>query len=124
MTGSRSSAGSGNVLDGGTGRDTLVSGTGNDLMNGGADADTFVFAPANAADTAICTPGEDTIDLTAFAATDIHAFTDLVIDDRRHRQHHPLRRRQLHHRAGHGQPVGGRFPVRVSGQRRLQRPSW
>jgi serralysin len=72
--------GSGNVLDGGQGRDTLISGVGNDQMDGGTGADTLIFAPDNGADTAAFTQGEDTIDLTAFAASNIHAFADLDID--------------------------------------------
>jgi serralysin len=71
--------GSGNVLNGGAGRDTLVSGIGNDNMNGGAGADTLVFAPGNGADTAAFCSGQDKIDLTAFAANNIHAFSDLDI---------------------------------------------
>jgi Ca2+-binding RTX toxin-like protein len=71
--------GSGNVLNGGAGRDTLVSGVGDDEMNGGAGADTLVFAPGNGHDTAAFNSGEDTIDLMAFAASNIHAFADLDI---------------------------------------------
>jgi len=72
--------GQGNVLNGGQGRDTLVGGAGNDEYNGGAGADTFVFAPQNGHDTAIFDKGEDKIDLKAFAANNIHAFTDLDIN--------------------------------------------
>ncbi|HEV7718783.1 MAG TPA: calcium-binding protein [Arsenicitalea sp.] len=71
--------GSGNVLNGGAGRDTLVSGIGDDTMNGEAGADTLVFAPGNGADTAAFCSGQDKIDLTAFAANNIHAFADLDI---------------------------------------------
>jgi serralysin len=72
--------GAGNVLNGGRGRDTLVSGVGDDEMNGGAGADILVFAPDNGDDTATFCSGEDKIDLTAFAASNIHAIADLDIE--------------------------------------------
>ncbi|MDB5562113.1 MAG: hypothetical protein JWN11_1531 [Hyphomicrobiales bacterium] len=71
--------GSGNVLNGGAGRDTLISGIGNDNMNGGAGADTLVFAPGNGSDTTAFCSGQDKIDLTAFAANNVHAFANLDI---------------------------------------------
>ncbi|MHB0767245.1 calcium-binding protein [Bradyrhizobium sp. 5.13L] len=72
--------GSGNVLNGGDGNDTLVSGIGNDGMFGGCGADTFVFADQNGHDTAVFDQGHDRIDLTGLAANDIHGFEDLNIE--------------------------------------------
>ncbi|QIO34574.1 calcium-binding protein [Bradyrhizobium sp. 1(2017)] len=72
--------GSGNVLNGGDGNDTLVSGIGNDGMFGGYGADTFVFAAQNGHDTADFQEGRDKIDLTALGANDIHALDDLSIE--------------------------------------------
>lgn len=72
--------GTGNVLDGGAGRDWLIGGTGDDHMIGRAGADRFVFAPQNGHDKVDFDKGWDKIDLKAFAAVGIHAFTDLDID--------------------------------------------
>lgn len=72
--------GSGNVLNGGNGKDTLTSGIGNDTLIGGSGADNFVFAPQNGHDTADFERGLDIIDLTAFAASNIHGFADLNIE--------------------------------------------
>lgn len=72
--------GSGNLLEGGTGRDTLTSGVGDDHMNGGADADRFVFAPLNGHDEVVFEKGTDKIDLRAYAAGGIHALGDLDIN--------------------------------------------
>ncbi|NVP57818.1 calcium-binding protein [Mycoplana rhizolycopersici] len=72
--------GTGNVLDGGAGRDWLIGGTGDDHMIGRAGADRFVFAPQNGHDKVDFDKGWDKIDLEAFAAVGIHAFTDLDID--------------------------------------------
>lgn len=72
--------GSGNVLDGGEGRDTLTGGLGNDNLIGASGADRFVFAPQNGRDTVDFEKGRDTIDLTALAASNIHGFADLDID--------------------------------------------
>lgn len=72
--------GTGNVLDGGAGRDCLIGGTGDDHMIGRAGADRFVFAPQNGHDKVEFDKGWDKIDLKAFAAVGIHAFADLDID--------------------------------------------
>lgn len=72
--------GSGNVLDGGRGDDTLTSGTGDDGMFGRAGADTFVFLVDSGHDTADFEQGQDRIDLTALAANNIHDITDLNIE--------------------------------------------
>lgn len=72
--------GSGNVLNGGDGKDTLVSGIGNDSMFGESGADTFVFAAQNGHDMAIFEQGQDKIDLKGLAANDIHGFEDLNIE--------------------------------------------
>ncbi len=72
--------GADNELSGGTGRDTLVSGVGSDHMDGGEDADRFVFAPLNGHDTMEFEKGVDRIDLKAYAASGIHEFADLDID--------------------------------------------
>jgi serralysin len=73
--------GTDNHLDGGTGKDTLTSGSGDDTFFGGGGADAFVFAPPNGHDTiGDFETGRDLIDLTAFAAADIHDFSDLTID--------------------------------------------
>ncbi|SOC45858.1 hemolysin type calcium-binding protein [Rhizobium subbaraonis] len=72
--------GTGNVLDGGAGRDWLIGGTGDDYMIGRAGADRFVFAPQNGHDKVDFDKGWDKIDLKAFAAVGIHAFADLDID--------------------------------------------
>ncbi|MGY3615233.1 calcium-binding protein [Bradyrhizobium sp. USDA 10063] len=72
--------GSGNVLNGGDGRDTLTSGIGNDDMFGERGADTFVFAAQNGHDTADFETGRDKIDLTALAANNVHDFDDLNIE--------------------------------------------
>jgi len=54
-------------LYGGDGTDHLIGGGGNDLLEGGAGADWFVFAPGSGADEiADFTPGADHIDLSAF----------------------------------------------------------
>ncbi len=61
-----------NVLDGGDGDDTLNGRGGDDTLIGGEGEDVFVFMPNNGLDTIIdFTPGEDLIDLTAFAGEDI-----------------------------------------------------
>ncbi len=72
--------GTNNELHGGSGRDTLVSGVGDDIMDGGAGADRFVFAPPNGNDTITALTHGDKIDLTAFATSGIHAFADLNIE--------------------------------------------
>lgn len=72
--------GTGNVLDGGQGRDRLTSGVGDDHMIGGSGADLFVFAPKNGHDTLAFEQGTDKIDLAACAASDIHEFADLEIE--------------------------------------------
>lgn len=72
--------GTGNRLDGGTGRDVLFGGRGSDDMNGGNGADTFVFAPTTGHDMiGDFQKGPDKMDLTAFAAEGINSFTDLNI---------------------------------------------
>ncbi len=72
--------GMGNQLSGGRGRDTLIGGTSKDIMDGGADADRFVFAPHNGHDTIVGLTRGDKIDLTAFAAEGIHGLADLQIE--------------------------------------------
>ena len=73
--------GSGNDLDGGTGKDTLAGGSGDDAFFGGTGADAFVFGPPTGHDTVLdFESGRDRIDLTAFASADIHGFSDLTID--------------------------------------------
>ncbi|MCV3738039.1 hypothetical protein OCK02_17690 [Rhizobium sp. TRM96647] len=72
--------GTDNELYGGVGRDTLASGAGSDHMDGGADADRFVFAPQNGHDTVVFEKGADRIDLKGYAGSGIHGFADLDID--------------------------------------------
>jgi Ca2+-binding RTX toxin-like protein len=71
--------GTGNVLDGGAGRDILVGGMGSDSFIGGGGADTLVLALLSGHDTVHFESGEDQIDLTAYASIGIHEFVDLDI---------------------------------------------
>lgn len=72
--------GSGNVLNGGAGRDTLIGGTGDDHFTGGGGNDRYVFALQNGHDTVRFEDGKDVMDLRAFAASNIHGFGDLNIE--------------------------------------------
>ncbi len=64
-----------NVLDGGAGDDTLNGRDGDDTLIGGEGEDVFVFTPSESSDYSErvidFTPGEDMIDLTAFAFEDV-----------------------------------------------------
>jgi Ca2+-binding RTX toxin-like protein len=71
--------GSGNVLNGGDGNDTLIGGIGNDELMGEDGADRFVFAPQSGLDTVHFEKGQDIMDLRALAAT-ISSFADLDIE--------------------------------------------
>ena len=65
-----------------SGNDTIYGGAGDDVLSGGADNDTFVFAPGSGADTiyGFYSDGDDKIDLSAFA--DITSVDDLSMDQR------------------------------------------
>lgn len=71
--------GSGNVLNGGDGNDTLVGGIGDDELIGEGGADRFVFAPQSGHDTVDFEKGQDILDFRALAAT-VSSFADLDID--------------------------------------------
>ncbi|MGI6854242.1 calcium-binding protein [Mesorhizobium sp. 1B3] len=71
--------GSGNVLNGGDGNDTLVGGIGDDDLMGEDGADRFVFAPQSGHDTVDFEKGQDILDFRALAAT-VSSFADLDID--------------------------------------------
>lgn len=69
-----------NILNGGIGADTLIAGTGDDHLVGGQGADRYLFAPQTGHDTVDFESGLDIIDLTAFAAENIHGFDQLNIE--------------------------------------------
>ena len=68
------------TINGGAGNDRITGSGGNDIFNGGADDDTFIFGPGGGADTIVGFVAgantEDRIDLKAFAA--IQDFTAVL----------------------------------------------
>ena len=79
--------GTGNLLDGGAGRDRLAGGDGDDYLSGGSSADSFVFAPESDF-------GTDTV-------RDFDRAVDRIVFSRPRRQRRPRlgrRLRRLRHR--------------------------
>jgi Ca2+-binding RTX toxin-like protein len=59
------------LLEGGSGNDQLSGGTGADTLNGGLGNDTFLFSRGDGADVVIDVSGEDSIEFTDIASTEL-----------------------------------------------------